>query len=76
MRYMQENTVLSGDQFYEEMRAALLEFERRAHYNSPSKFRAFYSALRTLLCDVLKEPKSAERVRVVTVYILRLGATA
>jgi hypothetical protein len=51
--FLQDHPVLSGQPWFEEMRQALLTFEKTVGYNAPSKERAFWSALRTLLAEMM-----------------------
>lgn len=56
----------SGDPQFEEMRGALLQFERSSYQAASSKERAFYSALRTLLADVTVTKEDEARATHIT----------
>lgn len=57
----QEETVASGNPHYEQMRTALLQFEREQAYNAPARERAFYNALRSVLTESLTERDTEQR---------------
>lgn len=52
---------MSDNPAFTEMRVALQEYETSTHYSSPTKHRAFFSALRTLLSEIVTEHNSSEQ---------------
>ncbi|GFR40625.1 hypothetical protein Agub_g1207 [Astrephomene gubernaculifera] len=57
----QGHTLASGNPQYEQMRAALLAFERELGYSVPARERAFFSALRTQLMEAGAQRDNEQR---------------